>query len=106
MKTILTCLLGIAMLLGQPAWATTPKTAPRIIRCYEEDHILIATSDSEDGHIVTIMIYNLNGPTLALEDEFYSYSCQMDIAGLKSGHYQAKIFTENAPVHSEFFTVQ
>ncbi len=105
MKMILTCLLGIAMLLGQTAWTTAPKTAHRIVDCDLEGHVLLASSQSEDGHITLIRVYNLNGPTLAIEKECYSYSEEVDISGLKHGSYQAKILTEYAPVHSEFFTV-
>lgn len=104
MKSLMFFLLFGATMLFTKASTTPGNGTKRVVDCALEDYILIATSQTEDGAIIKVQIFNsLN--QLKLEEDCGGHSCHVDVSDLKSGTYTAKVFTTNAPVYSEGFSI-
>jgi hypothetical protein len=95
MKRILTvCLLGILSLTQVTAGSLTAKAAQKTVACEMMEWSLLADSDTEDGRIVLVQIFN-SANQLVLEEEYYSYSVSVPIDEFKDGgNFTAKVFTQ------------
>ena len=104
MKTILiTCLLGIAMLFNETATAETAKSAHRMVDVNKEDLILYITSQQEEGYITRVQIFN-SSYVMIYEKTYADYAVEVDVTDLESGNYSVKVFTQYAPVYTDYFT--
>ncbi|MCW5906678.1 MAG: hypothetical protein KIS94_02380 [Chitinophagales bacterium] len=105
MKTILiTCLLGVAMLFSETATAEKAKSAHRIVDVTKEGIILYVASQPEDGLITKVQIFDSSNE-LVFEKTYASYSVEVDLMEFRNGSYMAKVFTQYAPVYSEYFSI-
>ncbi|MCW5908890.1 MAG: hypothetical protein KIS94_13585 [Chitinophagales bacterium] len=93
-RILLVCLLGIALLWNNSATAEKATTVTRIVDCQIEGHILIASSQQEDGVIIKVQIFNSSNE-LQFEESCSGYVCYVDLSGLHSGVYTAKVITTN-----------
>lgn len=87
---------------GNPV-APAITSSQKAVECIREGSILFADSDTEDGRITLVEIYNAQYQ-LVLSDEFFSYSVQVAIGSLKAGNYTAKVYTQYSPVYCYPFT--
>ena len=101
-RFIILCLLGMATFMqtnaGNPV-APALFASHKTVVCNKEGINFYADSDTEDGRIELVEIYNAQYQ-LVLREEFYSYSVQVAIGGLKAGNYTAKVYTEYSPVYT------
>jgi hypothetical protein len=105
MKTILiTCLLGVAMLFGNTATAEKAKKPFRIVDVNVQQDILLASSDAQTGGITKVEVLNANRELELAQQCGGGYSCEVDISGLHSGSYIAKV-TTTLTTYTEGFTV-
>lgn len=102
-RILITCLLGIAMLLGNTATAEKAKTVKRAVDCYKEGYVLVATSEPADGTITKVEIFDFYD-VLQLTESCSGYVCYVDLNSLHSGRYTAKVTTANT-VYYEGFTI-
>ncbi len=104
MKRILfVCLLGMASLLpSNKITAATPSAAAsRIIDCYVEGAILLATSDESTGTLISITIFNASNQEVRYQN-CSGYSCSVSLVNLRSGHYTAHVVATNGSYNEEF----
>lgn len=105
-RFIILCLLGMATFMqtnaGNPV-APANFSINRTVSCAWEGATFYADSDTEDGRITRIKVYNSQS-NLVLDEEFNSFSVELYIGGLKPGNYTAKVYTQYSPVHTCQFT--
>ena len=104
MKRILfACLLGMASLLpsNKISAATPSAAASRIIDCYVQGIVLIATSDESTGTLVSITIFNTSNQEVR-NTTCSGYSCSVSLVNLRSGHYTAHVVATNGSYNEEF----
>lgn len=105
-RFIILCLLGMATFMqtnaGNPV-APALSSPQKAVECEKEGSSFFAYSDTEDGRITLVEIYN-SQYQLMLSEEFFSYSVQVAIGELKAGNYTAKVYTQYSPVYSYPFT--
>lgn len=65
----------------------------RIIDVYIEEYVLIASSGSDDGPLTHINIRQTSNNELVLSQDLSGYSASVDISGLNSGSYTARVYT-------------
>jgi hypothetical protein len=101
-RFVILCLLGMATFMqtnaGNPV-APALSSTQKAVECTRGGISLYANSDTEDGRITLVEIFNAQYQ-LVLVDEFYSYSVQVAIGTLKAGNYTAKVYTEYSPVYT------
>lgn len=101
-RFIILCLLGMTTFMqtnaGNPV-APALSSSQKAVSCQKDGIVLYADSDTEDGRITLVEIYNAQYQ-LVLTDEFFSYSVQVAIGELKAGNYTAKVYTQYSPVYS------
>lgn len=102
-RILITCLLGIAMLFNETATAETAKSAHRIVDVNKEGVVLYITSQQEDGYITKVQIFN-SSYVMVYERTYADYAVETDVTDLESGNYSVKVFTQYAPVYTDYFT--
>lgn len=106
MRTImLVCLLSTGLLLpiAKVKSSGVSNLTHRIVDCYKEGYVLVATSEPADGTITKVEIFDFYN-VLQLTESCSGYVCYVDLNSLHSGRYTAKVTTANT-VYYEGFTM-
>ena len=65
----------------------------RLIDIFIEDYAMMVASEGEDGPLVQVKIRRTSDQVLVLTENLSGYSDEVDISGLPSGTYSAKVYT-------------
>lgn len=100
-KFLLASLVAMTLLL--PALNNTSNAAGKLnikqVNGTISDYIYMVTSDTSDGQIMLIEIYNLSTGVLVRSQQNDSgYEASISLKGLPHGGYSAKIYCENIMV--------
>lgn len=101
-KILIAALLGLSTLLPQTQVFGIASKSSRTVTSTIEGWVFIAHSDSESGTIDKIEIFTINGTVPVAKKKCGGYNCSIDIAGLPTGQYVAKVTTQNTVYTSQF----
>ncbi len=103
-KLFLSFLIALGMLL--PTVNNTADAAShfakREVVTSIQDWVYLATSGTEDGVINKIQIYRLSTGEMVRSQEFGDYSASVDLKGLPSGGYSARVICQYITVTKQF----
>lgn len=91
-RILIVCLLGMGLLLPVHQLTANGFSLKRIVDVYIESYILVVTSDSETGTLVSVTIKNSANQTV-LQEDVSGYSDAVDLSGLAPGNYGAYVTT-------------
>lgn len=93
-KQLMVCLLGIGLLLPESKANSSGVKYffNRIVDCNLQGYDLLVTSDTEDGSINKVEIYNSSTQQLEMTEYSSGYSCSVDVGDLEKGEYEAKVY--------------
>lgn len=104
MKQILfICLLGIGTLLPTTEAKSNITNVFKKVDVHVVTGVLYSTSQSTDGIINHVEIYDSGMSLVAYQMGNSTYSCTVDLSDLNPGLYTAKVYCTNT-THTECFT--
>lgn len=103
---LLACLIGIGLLLptAKVNSSVVNHFCKRVVDVSVEGFDLLCTSQSDDGTITKVEIHQQNPHRIVLTQYCSGYSCVVDLSGLPSGTYGAKVFCANT-TYTEVFSL-
>ena len=94
-RILISCLLGIGLLLPALNAKSNFISAKKIINVFIEGYVLFASSDTKTGTLQHIDIYDADMQELLYTQKCGSSNCQVDLTKLPSGNYEAEIYAAN-----------
>lgn len=91
-RILIVCLLGMGLLLPVQQLTANGFSFKRIVDVFMEANILIASSDSGTGTLVSVTIKNGNNQTV-LQEDVSGYYDTVDLSSLSPGNYTAYVTT-------------
>ena len=95
-RILIVCLLGMGLLLPSTTITAKEFFVKRIVNCYLEGNVLIATSSGSSGTLTDMKIFD-TGKHKVLEQALSGTEDAVDVSGLAAGYYSVQVFTTGSP---------